>query len=266
MWAGCGKHCSLPAQLGFHIVGPYLRGHGPTAFLSPSTPRSGQQAALGADVLALMDASGVERAYLAARCAARAIPDARETKKAKRTVSPVPLGVTDVAGFPSRPCVHGPLRWRGASHIAPTCGLTGSKGCLPECSPEGHGMSDTVLARTVERLQSHDYNVVSASNPLRGLTSQLPLVRGGPGHTSRRLPRPSRTTHRSRSLARTTDASPTSASLRPATAHRPRAVRQLPLRERAVVWERRAVGRSSRTSSSPQPVRERRRPRPRGPR
>ncbi|MGV9284627.1 alpha/beta fold hydrolase [Streptomyces sp. NPDC003730] len=55
----------LLASHGFHVVVPYLRGHGPTAFLSPWTPRSGQQAALGADVLALMDALGVERAYLA---------------------------------------------------------------------------------------------------------------------------------------------------------------------------------------------------------
>ena len=55
----------LLADHGFHVVVPYLRGHGPTAFRSPSTPRSGQQAALGADVIALMDALGVERAYLA---------------------------------------------------------------------------------------------------------------------------------------------------------------------------------------------------------
>ncbi|MER6851246.1 alpha/beta hydrolase [Streptomyces flaveolus] len=55
----------LLAGHGFHVVVPYLRGHGPTAFLSSSTPRSGQQAALGADVLGLMDALGVERAYLA---------------------------------------------------------------------------------------------------------------------------------------------------------------------------------------------------------
>ncbi|MFE1241979.1 alpha/beta fold hydrolase [Streptomyces tendae] len=55
----------LLAGHGFHVVVPYLRGHGPTVFLSPSTPRSGQQAALGADVLALMDALGIERAYLA---------------------------------------------------------------------------------------------------------------------------------------------------------------------------------------------------------
>ncbi|MDQ0911051.1 pimeloyl-ACP methyl ester carboxylesterase [Streptomyces canus] len=55
----------LLARDGFRVVVPYLRGHGPTAFLSEASPRSGQQAALGADVIALMDALGVERAYVA---------------------------------------------------------------------------------------------------------------------------------------------------------------------------------------------------------
>ncbi|MEV4012515.1 alpha/beta hydrolase [Nonomuraea angiospora] len=55
----------LLADSGFRVVIPYLRGHGPTRFLSDSTPRSGQQAALGTDVVAFMDALGVERAYLA---------------------------------------------------------------------------------------------------------------------------------------------------------------------------------------------------------
>ncbi|KOX01855.1 MULTISPECIES: alpha/beta fold hydrolase [unclassified Streptomyces] len=55
----------LLAESGFRVVVPYLRGHGPTTFRSASTPRSGQQAALGADVVAFMDALGVERAYLA---------------------------------------------------------------------------------------------------------------------------------------------------------------------------------------------------------
>ncbi|MER7926033.1 alpha/beta hydrolase [Streptomyces sp. NPDC096057] len=55
----------LLAENGFHVVVPHLRGHGPTRFLSDSLPRSGQQAALGADVIALLDALGIERAYLA---------------------------------------------------------------------------------------------------------------------------------------------------------------------------------------------------------
>jgi pimeloyl-ACP methyl ester carboxylesterase len=43
---------------------PYLRGFGPTRFLSADTPRSGQQAALGKDLLDLMDALGLQRAAL----------------------------------------------------------------------------------------------------------------------------------------------------------------------------------------------------------
>jgi pimeloyl-ACP methyl ester carboxylesterase len=53
------------ADAGWRVVVPYLRGHGPTRFLSAETPRSGQQAALGADVVALMDALGIDRAVLA---------------------------------------------------------------------------------------------------------------------------------------------------------------------------------------------------------
>lgn len=55
----------LLAAEGCRVVMPYLRGFGPTRFLSDATPRSGQQAALGADLLALMDALDVPRAVLA---------------------------------------------------------------------------------------------------------------------------------------------------------------------------------------------------------
>src|SRR4028118_2063507 len=53
------------ADAGMRVVVPYLRGHGPTRFLSADTPRSGQQAALGADVVALLDALDVPEAVLA---------------------------------------------------------------------------------------------------------------------------------------------------------------------------------------------------------
>ncbi len=55
----------LLAQAGCRVIVPYLRGYGPTAFLSPATPRSGEQAALGADLLALMDALAIPQALLA---------------------------------------------------------------------------------------------------------------------------------------------------------------------------------------------------------
>lgn len=55
---------ALLASDGARVIVPYLRGYGPTRFLSAETPRSGEQAALGADLLALMDALGIGRAVL----------------------------------------------------------------------------------------------------------------------------------------------------------------------------------------------------------
>ncbi len=55
----------LLAKEGCRVLVPYLRGFGPTRFLNANTPRSGEQAALGADLLALMDALKIDRAVLA---------------------------------------------------------------------------------------------------------------------------------------------------------------------------------------------------------
>jgi pimeloyl-ACP methyl ester carboxylesterase len=54
----------LAAQ-GCRVIVPYLRGYGPTRFRDKATPRSGEQAAVGADLIALMDALGVKRAVVA---------------------------------------------------------------------------------------------------------------------------------------------------------------------------------------------------------
>jgi pimeloyl-ACP methyl ester carboxylesterase len=50
---------------GCRTLVPYLRGYGPTKFLSPDTPRFGQQAALGNDLKEFMDALGLKHAALA---------------------------------------------------------------------------------------------------------------------------------------------------------------------------------------------------------
>ncbi len=55
----------LLAAKGCRAIVPYLRGYGPTRFLDKATPRSGEQAAIGADLIALMDALGIERAVFA---------------------------------------------------------------------------------------------------------------------------------------------------------------------------------------------------------
>lgn len=55
----------LLAAQGCRIIVPYLRGYGQTVFRDKATPRSGEQAAVGADLLALMDALGIKRAVFA---------------------------------------------------------------------------------------------------------------------------------------------------------------------------------------------------------
>ena len=50
--------------LGYRVVVPYLRGHGPTRFLDDATARSGQQAAIAGDVVGLLDALGIDEAVL----------------------------------------------------------------------------------------------------------------------------------------------------------------------------------------------------------
>jgi pimeloyl-ACP methyl ester carboxylesterase len=50
---------------GFRTIVPYLRGYGPTRFLSSATSRSGQQSALGQDLLELMDALRIGKAVVA---------------------------------------------------------------------------------------------------------------------------------------------------------------------------------------------------------
>ena len=55
----------LLVESGFHVLVPYLRGHGPTRFLDDHADRSGQQAALGADLLAFLDALDLEEPVLA---------------------------------------------------------------------------------------------------------------------------------------------------------------------------------------------------------
>jgi pimeloyl-ACP methyl ester carboxylesterase len=50
---------------GYRVLVPYLRGYGPTKFLSAQIPRSGQQAAVGNDLKEFMDALELKRAALA---------------------------------------------------------------------------------------------------------------------------------------------------------------------------------------------------------
>ncbi|SED00421.1 alpha/beta fold hydrolase [Bradyrhizobium erythrophlei] len=52
------------AKAGYRVIVPYVRGYGPTKFLSDSTMRNGQQGAVAADVIALMDALKIRSAVV----------------------------------------------------------------------------------------------------------------------------------------------------------------------------------------------------------
>ena len=54
------------AAAGYRVIVPHLRGHGTTRFLSASTLRNGQQAAVALDIIALMDALQIRTAVFGA--------------------------------------------------------------------------------------------------------------------------------------------------------------------------------------------------------
>jgi pimeloyl-ACP methyl ester carboxylesterase len=55
----------LLASAGYRVIVPYLRGYGTTRFLLSETVRNGQPSAIAADIVALMDALGIENATIA---------------------------------------------------------------------------------------------------------------------------------------------------------------------------------------------------------
>jgi pimeloyl-ACP methyl ester carboxylesterase len=54
----------LLASAGYRVIVPYLRGYGSTRFLSDATPRNGEQAVIAVDIIALMDALGIDKAII----------------------------------------------------------------------------------------------------------------------------------------------------------------------------------------------------------
>ena len=86
---------------GYRAIVPYLRGYGQTRFLEADTPRSGQQAALGRDLLDLMDALALPSAVLAgfdwggrAACVAAAL----WPERVRGLVSANGYNIQDIAG------------------------------------------------------------------------------------------------------------------------------------------------------------------------
>ena len=55
----------LLVKAGYRVIVPHLRGYGTTRFLSSETMRNGQPSAVAVDIIALMDALGIDKAILA---------------------------------------------------------------------------------------------------------------------------------------------------------------------------------------------------------
>ena len=95
----------LLSSRGYRVLTPYLRGYGPTRFLSEATPRSGQQASLAHDLVAFMDALELPQAVLAGYDwggRAACIVAAMWPQRARGLVSACGYNIQDIPGA-SRP-------------------------------------------------------------------------------------------------------------------------------------------------------------------
>ena len=103
------------ASAGYRVIVPYLRGYGTTRFLSGDTARNGQQSALAADTVALMDALRIDKAIVAgcdwgARAANIVAALWPERCKALVSVSGYLIGSREANRLPLAPKAE--LQWR----------------------------------------------------------------------------------------------------------------------------------------------------------
>ena len=93
----------LLAEAGYLVLVPYLRGFGPTRFLDAATPRVGQQAAIGQDVLDFMNALGLTKAVLAGYdwgCRAACVASIIQPKRVRALLAIHGYGVSDTISPP----------------------------------------------------------------------------------------------------------------------------------------------------------------------
>jgi pimeloyl-ACP methyl ester carboxylesterase len=123
-----GEVVPLLTAAGHRVIVPYLRGFGTTRFVSASSPRNAQQAALAVDTIALMDALGIERAILAgfdwgARTAAIVAALWPDRCRGLISVSGYLIGSRDVNKVPLRP--EAELEWWYQYYFATERGRAG---------------------------------------------------------------------------------------------------------------------------------------------
>jgi len=118
----------LLAAAGYRVIIPWLRGYGTTKFLSADTMRNGQPAAIGEDMIHLMDALKIDRAILAgfdwgARTANVVAALWPERVRAMVSVSGYLIGNRDAAKAPLPPAAE--LQWWYQFYFATDRGKAG---------------------------------------------------------------------------------------------------------------------------------------------
>ncbi|HXP00490.1 MAG TPA: alpha/beta hydrolase [Luteibacter sp.] len=162
------------AAAGYRVIVPYLRGYGSTRFLSPSTPRNAQQAALAADVTALMDALKIQKAVIAgfdwgARCADIVAALWPERCKALVSVSGYLIGSQELNRAPLPPKAE--LSWWYQFYFATDRGQAGyakythdfARLIWQQASPQWH-FDDATFQRSAPAFDNPDHVAISIHN------------------------------------------------------------------------------------------------------
>ena len=178
----------LLAAAGYRVIIPYLRGYGSTRFLSGDTVRSGQPSALAVDVVALMDALGVQRATLGgfdwgARTANIVAALWPERCKAKVSVSGYLIGSQQAGRMPLPPKAE--LEWWYQFYFATDRGREGydkyrhdfARLIWQLASPKW-AFDDATFARSAAALDNPDHVAITIHN----YRWRLGLAEGDPRH------------------------------------------------------------------------------------
>jgi pimeloyl-ACP methyl ester carboxylesterase len=164
----------LLAKAGYRVIVPHLRGYGSTRFLSADTPRNGQQAALGTDVITLMDALKIEKAVIAgydwgARTANIVAALWPERCKAMVSVSGYLIGSQEANKAPLPPKAE--LQWWYQYYFATARGEAGYANythdfarLIWELASPKWGFDDASFARSAASLDNPDHVAISIHN------------------------------------------------------------------------------------------------------
>jgi len=155
------------AAAGYRVIVPYLRGYGPTRFLDPATPRSGEQAALGHDLLDLIDALGLKSPILAGYDwggRAACVVSALWPERVGALVSITGYNIQNIAGAnqPQSPAAEHRLWYQWYFHTERgVAGLTANRGplcrLLWELWSPNYRFDDATYAKTAAAFDNPDF-------------------------------------------------------------------------------------------------------------